>query len=87
MPSFSVERQEEIIIARFVLHNFICDSQLRDKKFERCDTGNEYMLRPSNVEDQSQDGGHEVEGESEVTMNTILYRIATSLANARSDLS
>ncbi|KAL5664542.1 hypothetical protein ACJX0J_024650, partial [Zea mays] len=32
---------EEIIIARFVLHNFICDSQ------------------PSNVEDQSQDGGHE----------------------------
>jgi hypothetical protein len=86
MPSFSVERQKEIIIACFALHNFIRDSELHDKEFERCDTDDEYMSRASNVEDQSQDGGHEVEGENEVTMNTIRDRIATSLANARSDI-
>jgi hypothetical protein len=86
MPSFSVERQKEIIIACFALHKFIRDSQLHDKEFERCDADDEYMPRASNVEDQSQDGGHEVEGENEVTMNTIRDRIATSLANARSDI-
>jgi hypothetical protein len=83
MPSFSAERQKEIIIACFALHNFIRDSQLRDKKFERCDVDEEYMPRASNVEEQTQDGGHEIEGENEVTMNTIRDKIATSTANAR----
>jgi hypothetical protein len=83
MPSFSVERQKEIIIACFALHNFIRDSQLRDKEFGRCDADEEYMPGGSNVEEQTQDGGHDVDGENEVTMNTIRDRIATSLANAR----
>jgi hypothetical protein len=85
MPSFSLERQKEIIIACFALHNFIRDSQLRDKKFDRCDADKEYMpraSRASNVEEQTQDGGH-VEGENEVNMNTIRDLIATSIANAR----
>ena len=66
----------------FALHNFIRESQLRDKEFERCDVDDDYMPGASNDEDQTQDGG-EVEGENEVTMNTIRDRIATSLANAR----
>jgi hypothetical protein len=60
---------------------------LPDKEFERCDADDEYMPKASNVEDQAQDGDHEVEGETEVTMNTIRDRIATSLANARSNIS
>jgi hypothetical protein len=56
---------------------------LRDKEFEICDADDEYMPRASNVGDQSQNGGHEVEGDNEDTMNTIRDRIASSLANAR----
>jgi hypothetical protein len=33
MPSFSVEKQKEIITACFALHNFILGSQLHDKEF------------------------------------------------------
>jgi hypothetical protein len=51
MPSFSAERQKDIIIACFALHNFIRDSQLRDKEFERCNADDEYMSRASNVEE------------------------------------
>jgi hypothetical protein len=85
MPSFSLERQKEIIIACFVLHNFIRDSHLRDKEFDRCDADEEYMPRAStasNVEEQTQDGGH-VERENEVNMNPICDLIATSIANVR----
>jgi hypothetical protein len=28
----------------FVLHNFICDSNLRDKEFERCDADEQYLV-------------------------------------------
>jgi hypothetical protein len=69
-------------MACIALHNFICDSQLHDKEFERCDADEEYMPRTSNEATQTQDGD-EIEGENEVTMNTIRDSIATSLANAR----
>jgi hypothetical protein len=55
---------------------------LRDKEFERCDADEEYIPRASNVEEQTQDDGREIEGENEVTMNTIRDRIASSIANA-----
>jgi hypothetical protein len=87
MPSFSIQRPKEIIISCFALHNFIRDSQFHGKEFEMCDADDEYMPKAPNVEDQYQDGGPEVGGENEVTMNTIRDRIATSLANERSDLS
>jgi hypothetical protein len=45
------------------------------------------MPRASNVDDQSHNGGNEVEVENKDTMNTIRDRITTSLANARSDIS
>jgi hypothetical protein len=82
MPSFSARRQAQIIMACFALHNFICESQLRDKEFKRCDADDGYMPRSSNDEDVTKDVDEE-EGGNEVTMNTICDRIATSLANAR----
>lgn len=82
MPSFPLQRQVEIIIACFALHNFIRDSQLEDKEFRRCDADENYMLRGSNVE-HAHDGDQEIEGENEVTMNTIRDRIATSIVNGR----
>jgi hypothetical protein len=83
MLSFSADRKKEIIIVCFALHNFIRDSQLHDKEFERCDADEEYMPGASNVEEQTQDYGREIEGENEVTMNTIRDRIAASIQNAR----
>jgi hypothetical protein len=67
----------------FALHNFIRDSQLHYKEFERCDADEEYMSGASNVEEQTQDDGREIEGENKVTMNTIHDRIAASIQNAR----
>jgi hypothetical protein len=69
-------------MACFALHNFIHESQLRDKEFERCDADDKYMPRASNNEDVIEDVDKE-EGENEVTMNTIHDKIATSLANTR----
>jgi hypothetical protein len=82
MPSFSARLQAQIIRACFALHNFICESQLHDKEFERCDIDDEYMPGASNNEDVTEDVDEE-EGGNEVTMNTICDRIATTLANAR----
>jgi hypothetical protein len=62
--------------------NFIRDSKLHDKEFERCDANEDYMTRASNATTQTQ-GGDEVEEENEVTLNTIHGRIASALASAR----
>jgi hypothetical protein len=44
MPSFSPHTQKHIIMAYFALYNFMCDSNLRDKKFERCDADEQYLV-------------------------------------------
>jgi hypothetical protein len=69
-------------MACIVLHNFIHDSKLYDNKFDKCDVNEDYMPRASNTTAQTQ-GGDEVEGESEVTINTIRDRVATVLASER----
>ena len=45
IPSFSTSTHKHIIIACLALHNFICDSNLRDKEFERCDADEEYLVQ------------------------------------------
>ena len=45
IPSFSTRTQKHIIIACLALHNFICDSNLRDKEFERCDADEQYLVQ------------------------------------------
>jgi hypothetical protein len=44
MPSFSPRTQKHIIIAYFALYNFIRDSNLHDKEFERCDADEQYLV-------------------------------------------
>lgn len=48
MPSYPCEKQALIIIACMALHNFIRDSHLRDKEFDRCDRDDNYM--PGNLQ-------------------------------------
>ena len=45
IPSFSSSTQKHIIMACLALHNFIRDSNLRDREFERCGTDDEYLIQ------------------------------------------
>jgi hypothetical protein len=85
MPSFSPKRQKQTIIACMALHNFICDSELRDEEFDKCDDDEDYM--PNNEDDNA---GQEVaepyeddilESENEVSMNIIRDNIANALVS------
>ena len=71
-------------MACIALHNFIRDSQLSDKVFDRCDANDEYMPRASRAAvapvAATQEGG-EAEGHNEVTMNTIREIIVDALAS------
>jgi len=58
------------------LHNFIRDSNLCDKEFDRCDTDEDYLLQSGMTEDES----HDVENHD--TMNIICTRIADALVSA-----
>ena len=42
-------------MACLALHNFIRDSNLRDKKFDRCDADEDYLLQSGTTEYESQD--------------------------------
>jgi hypothetical protein len=67
------------------LHNFICDSELRDEEFDKCDDDEDYM--PDNEDNNA---GQEVaepyevdipESENEVSMNTIRDNTANALVS------
>jgi hypothetical protein len=71
--SFSPHIQKHIIMAWFVLYNFIRDSNLRDKKFERCDANERYLVPSTSGSVQTEgDGSEDVENED--TMNIIRTR-------------
>jgi hypothetical protein len=83
MPSFSPKTQNHFIIACMILHNFIHDSELRDKEFEKYNEDEDYM--PDNKDDNerkevAQPYEDDIpESENEVTMNTIRDNIANAL--------
>jgi hypothetical protein len=82
MPSFHPRTQKHIIMTCLALHNFICDSQLRDKEFERCDADEDYLVQEtSDTTETEGDGSEHVENED--TMNTIRTRIVDALVSAR----
>jgi hypothetical protein len=58
-------------------HNFVRDSNLRDKEFERCDTDVDYLLQDTS--DTTADVSADVENDD--TMNTIRTRIADALVS------
>ena len=43
LPRFKPRRQKKIIVACMALHNYIRDTKLRDKEFDRCDADENYM--------------------------------------------
>jgi hypothetical protein len=69
-------------MACFTLHNFIRDSNLHDKEFERCDADEQYLVPSINSTAQTQEDGSE-DVENERTMNTIRDKIADNLVSAR----
>jgi hypothetical protein len=80
IPSYSPCTQKHIVVSCMALHNFIRDSQPRDKVFDECDANEEYLLlEPSAMgeEDEVEDDEHEK------TMNTIHSEIANALGSAR----
>nr|AYC81222.1 transposase [Oryza sativa Indica Group] len=79
IPSFSPTTQKHIIMACLALHNFVRDSNLRDKEFERCDADEDYLLEDTS--DTSDDESEDAENDD--TMNTIRTRIADALISAR----
>jgi hypothetical protein len=84
MPSFSPRTQKHIIMAYFALHNFIRDSNLPDKEFERCDADEQYLVPSISGTAQIQEDGSE-EVENEDTVNTIRDKIADDLVSARGE--
>jgi hypothetical protein len=46
---FPTRSQKHIILACMVLHNFIRDSKLHDKKFDRCDVDKDYLLEETSA--------------------------------------
>ena len=82
IPSFPIRTQKHIIIAYIALHNFIRDSNLRDKLFDRCDADEDYLPRATRDTTHMQ-GNDNADGDTEDTMNTIRSRIADALISAR----
>jgi hypothetical protein len=63
-------------MACLALHNFICESNLRDKEFDKCDADEDYLLQSDTTEDESEDV------ENDDTMDIICTRIADALVSA-----
>ena len=82
MPSFSTRTQKHIILACMALHNFIRESNLHDKVFDRCDADEDYLLQETCGTTQTQ-GDESLDGENEDTMSTIRSRIADALVRTR----
>jgi hypothetical protein len=82
MPRFSTRKQAKIIITCIALHNFIRDSHLSDKEFDRCDANEEYMPRAAHATAAAAaQQSDEVEGHNEVTINSIREMIADGLVS------
>jgi hypothetical protein len=69
-------------MACFALHNFIRDSNLRDKEFERSDADEQYLVPTISGTAQTQKDRSEDVGNDDI-MNTIRDKIADYLVCAR----
>ena len=84
MPSFSPRTQKHIILACMALHNFIRDSKLRDREFDKCDQDEDYLPEAARATPHTQ-GDDVLEGENEESMNNVRSRIADALLVARAE--
>jgi hypothetical protein len=84
MPSFSPRTEKHIILACMALHNFIRDSKLRDREFDKCDEDEDYLPGAARAAPQTQ-GDDQSEVDNEESMNDIRSRIADALLMAREE--
>ena len=70
IPSSYTHTHKHIILACKTLHNFICDNNLQDREFDRCDADEEYLVGLSNSVTQAQ-GDESSDGDNVDTMSTI----------------
>jgi hypothetical protein len=64
------------------LHNFIGEGKLEDKKFDRCDADEDYLLQETYTMSETQGDDHPND-ENEDNMNTIRSRIVDALITVR----
>lgn len=81
VPQFKMASQRMIISACMTLHNYIRDSKLRDKEFDKCDENENYM--PAVARATPLLGDVILTSSDEGNMNDTRERIATSLWIAR----
>jgi hypothetical protein len=80
-PSYPLRKQIKIIVACMALHNFIRESQLADKEFDRCDNDENYQpLLEETRRRRCNTRGEEMEPDS-VDMNEVRDRIIDGLFN------
>ena len=75
VPTFKPRKQKKIVIACMSLHNYIRETKLPDKEFDRCDEDEEYVPgggQPPQGDEAS--AKHDV-----VYMNSVRESIANSL--------
>jgi hypothetical protein len=85
IPSYGLVTQKRIILACIALHNFIRDSNLRDKQFDQCDLDENYIPK---VQRQAITlaGDTAPGGKHTRSINSTCDDIANSLFNARANL-
>ena len=81
VPQYKIASQTMIISACMTLHNFIRDSKLRDKEFDKCDADENYI--PGGGRTTPLLGDDVALAADENTMNITRERIANSLMVGR----
>jgi hypothetical protein len=79
IPSYPLEKQSKIILACMALHNFIRDSAMSDKDFDRCDEDETYMPMPMPTENSSQLSDGDIHIGNDGDMNAFRDSICNAL--------
>jgi hypothetical protein len=82
IPSYGLVTLRKIILACITLHNFIRDSHLRDKQFDRCDSDENYITKMQRKAITTP-GDSALSIQHTRSMNSIRDDIASALLNAR----
>jgi hypothetical protein len=83
LPSYPLRKQTKIIVACIALHNFIRESHLAHKKFDRCDNNENYQPLLEEIRRRRRDTrGEEMELDF-VDMNELRDSIADGLFKFR----
>jgi hypothetical protein len=82
VPSYPIRKQAKIIVACMALHNFIRESNLADKEFDKCDNDENYQPLLDETRKKRRNRDQQIEPDS-VDMNAVRDTIADGLFNRR----